>query len=257
MTSRLSFNSLIYDCTSRLLDLIYPDSLYCICCNKIIDPSRTYHLCNNCMDEIKWAVGRTCSKCGKRLSQADPRDTCFSCSEHSHIFRRGYTCAEYGMHERAIIYKLKYDSGTYIADVLGEIMNDRFQSLELDGEYDILLPAPAHRTRLLSRGYNQAALIADALSSRCGIESSDAVLLRTSHTRALRSLTPEERRSTLSGVFAINSRNADSITGRRILLIDDIYTTGATADALASVLYEAGAACVDIMSFASGADVVK
>lgn len=252
--SKGSAASAVLDSALRLL---YPDSLYCICCDKIIDSSRNYKLCNECMDGFKWAVGRTCLRCGKRLSQSDPRDICFSCSEHSHAYRRGYNCTEYGTHERALLYKLKYASCSYLADTIAEIMYDRMKSLSIEGDYNLLLPIPAHKSRTRMRGYNQAALIAENLSLRCGIVCRSTLLQRKNSTRALRSMTPEERKAALSGVFAIDSKAANAIAGQRILLVDDIYTTGATADAVAELLYDAGADYVDIMSFASGGDVVK
>ena len=240
-----------------ILNLIYPPGLYCLCCGKIISADRTYLLCNECMDGFKWAIGRSCLKCGKPLSDSNTRNICFSCTEHAHRYRRAFTCCEYGSHEQTLLYKLKYGSATYIAPVIGEIMHDRLAGIERADDYDLILPAPSHRSRALRRGYNQAELIADELSKRSGIRSRADILVRTTHTKALRSMTPEERRAALRGVFAVNEGKSKLIEGRRILLVDDIYTTGATADAISEVLYEQGAKCVDIMSFASGADVVK
>ena len=104
------------------LDLIYPPDLYCICCGKIIDSTRTYRLCNECMDGIKWANGRLCAKCGKLLSASNPGNICFNCREHPHQFDHGYTCTEYGTHERAMVFALKYHSRADIGVTVGEIM---------------------------------------------------------------------------------------------------------------------------------------
>lgn len=242
-------------------DLICPPDLYCICCGKIIDGSRTYRLCNECMDSVKWAGERVCSKCGKRLSDLDPGTVCFSCREHPHIFDRGYTCAEYGTHERAIVFSLKYGGRSDIAPVIGGIMADRMLALysadELVCMYDIVLPVPLHHRRKLARGYNQAALIAENFSRIAGIECDDGILRRVKETHMMRSLTPDQRRDNIRGAFEVRKHRAGELRGKSILIIDDIYTTGATIDEIASVLRTAGADRVEFISFASGADVVK
>lgn len=248
--------------TDNLLDLVFPPGLYCSCCGKITDSSMPYHLCSSCMDQIKWATGRTCSKCGKPLSDTDPADTCYSCREHEHLYDRGYTCAEYGSCERALIFNLKYNGRTDIAPILGEAI---FDMLEARGvitagaggiRYDIILPVPMSRAKQLARGYNQAELIARELSLRCGIPYSTRIIERTRSTRALRGLSPDERRLEMTGAFA-PCRDESLIRGRSFLILDDIYTTGATIDACAGVLKDRGAGVVDFVSFASGADVVK
>ena len=246
---------------SSVLDLIYPPALYCVCCGKIIDETRTYRLCNDCMENIKWIDGRTCAKCGRQLGAVNPGTVCFNCREHPHSFDRGFTCTEYGTHERAVVFALKYDGRPDISVPLGEILADRmlaeFGEDELHGMFDMILPVPVHPAKKSRRGYNQAALIAEEFSRRTGFTADDDILMRTRETHIMRSLGPEQRRENIRGAFSIRPRRLPEIKGKQILLIDDIYTTGATVDELASVLKEAGATGVDYLSFASGADMVK
>ena len=260
---------------SRLLssahDLIYPGDLYCICCGKIIDYTRIYRLCDDCMSEMKWVSGRTCARCGKSLSDHNPGEICYNCREHIHMFDRGYTCTEYGAHERALVFALKYDGRTDIADTIGEIMYDRMTAElsagELQDRYDALVPVPVHPSRKSSRGYNQAGLIAASLSRRLGIPSDDDLLIRTRETGKMRSLTPDQRRENIRGAFAVRKRRAGDTAGKAFLVIDDIYTTGATVDEIAAALKSErddncwdpapGAGRVDVLTFAAGADVIK
>jgi ComF family protein len=253
------------------LDLIYPPALYCVCCGKIIDETRCYRLCNECMDGMKWIGERTCTRCGKRLSDINPGELCFSCRENPHNFDRGFTCAEYGTHERALVFALKYDDRPDIADTIGEIMADRmlseFTADELAGRYDLVLPVPVHPRKLRIRGYNQAALIAARFAGLTGLRTEDDVITRTKETHVMKSLSPDQRRENIRGAFAIRNHRRHEIEGRNILLIDDIYTTGATVDEIASLLKEpwedmegnirSGAASVDVLTFAAGADVIK
>ena len=243
------------------LDLIYPPDLYCICCGKIIDSTRTYRLCNECMDGIKWANGRLCAKCGKLLSASNPGNICFNCREHPHQFDHGYTCTEYGTHERAMVFALKYHSRADIGVTVGEIMADRilaeYSLSELKDMYDYVLPVPVHRSKRTARGFNQAEVIARSFSDRTKIRCDADILIRVRETHVMRSLGPDQRRENIRGAFEIRTRRIPDIEGKRVLLIDDIYTTGATVDEIAAVLKRAKAEGVDVISFASGADMVK
>ena len=246
---------------SAALDLIYPASLYCACCGKIIDESRTYKLCNECMDGMKWISARTCGKCGRRLSEANPTGVCFNCREHAHAFNTGYTCTEYGTHERAMAFALKYDGRSDLAVVMGEIMADRmlaeFTDAELRSMYDLALPVPVHPHKKRVRGYNQAALLAEVFAGKTGLKTSDGILVRVRETHVMKYLGPDQRRQNIRGAFGLKQGKAEEIKDKSILIVDDIYTTGATVDELAQVLADAGAKRVDFLTFAAGADVIK
>lgn len=246
---------------SSALDLLYPKSLYCICCGKMIDETRTYRLCGECMRAMKWAGGRICEKCGRPLSDINPSERCFVCRQHPHNFDRGFSCAAYSSCEREIIFSLKYYGHADVAETIAEIMYDRmtaeFSPDELFAMYDMLLPVPVHRHKLNIRGFNQAGIIADAFAALSGIRAEPDLLIRTRETRMMRSLSPEERRENIRGAFEIRPRRKPDIAGRSLLIIDDIYTTGATIDEIARVLKAAGAAKVDFLTFAAGADMLK
>lgn len=115
---------------------------------------------------------------------------------------------------------------------------------------DLLLPVPLHRWRLWSRGYNQAALIAAALSRIGGTPWAGDVLVRTRATAVLRGLGGAARRRAVRGAFAITADDRARICGRRIVLIDDVYTSGATANACVAVLLAGGAASVSVLCWA-------
>lgn len=247
-----------------LAERIYPGELYCLCCGKAIDWSRPYGLCDNCMTNMKWATGRICKKCGKLLSENNPEDICYNCRAIAHKFNRGYTCTEYGEIGRAMVYALKYDEKPAIARSIGEIMADRmlseFTKEELAARYNLLVPVPVAAERLATRGYNQAALIAEFFAEKTGLPYSGEVLKRCNETAKLKGLTPAERRMSLHDSFALIAGSAarpNPVIGASCLIIDDIMTTGATADEIAGVLYNNGATNVDFLSFASGADVIK
>lgn len=263
----------------EVLDLIYPRALYCICCGKIIDGSRTYRLCNRCMADIRWASEeryeeygrnqggrtegaenlRTCRKCGKILSRNNPTDWCYSCREHAHLFDMGFTCCEYGMNPRSMLFALKYHGRTDIGITIAEVMGDRMEQIRRTTGlvYDAILPVPMNPEKEKQRGYNQASVIGRRLAALEGVSYLDKVLRRTRNTAPLRGMTPAERRQVLAGTMEVIPGTEEEIRGKDLLLVDDIYTTGSTMDAAAEVLLAAGAERVYIFTFAAGADVIK
>jgi len=263
-------DNLIKKIGNELLDLVYPPGLYCICCGKITDDSRTYRLCNDCMQAINWNTGRRCSKCGRPLSENDPGDRCFTCMARGYgegrgrsgygvqgleqadrpargrYFDRGHACAGYGACEQSMIFALKYGSRSDIGDTLGEMMYDymaaEYGAGTLAGMYDLVVPVPTHIDKKRKRGYNHAELIARGFARRAGLRHSPDVVIRARSTRPMKGLSPGERMANIRGAFEIRGRLRPLIAGARILLIDDIFTTGATIDEIARVLKNPDAA---------------
>ena len=116
-----------------------------------------------------------------------------------------------------------------------------------DGER-LLVPVPLHRTRLWSRGFNQSALVARELSRRLGISTDMLALRRTRRTPPLKGMSPLQRRKTVAGAFRVRDKAA--VAGKIVILVDDVLTTGSTADACARTLKKAGAARVELVSWA-------
>ncbi|ASS37090.1 ComF family protein [Mogibacterium pumilum] len=240
-----------------LLDLIYPHSLYCICCGRIIDESASYSLCKSCSDNISWANVRICDKCGKLLGDHNPLSICYNCREHGHSFDRGYTCTEYGMYEKEIIFSLKYKRKTHLAPIIAEIMYDRLEATGLEEYPDIIIPVPMHATKERRRGFNQAALVAKELARLMDIEYRADIVIRCKSTEVMKRLSPGERLNNIRSAFELYAGTKREIFGKNIFIVDDIYTTGATVDSIARLLKAAGVSRADVMTFAAGADMVK
>jgi ComF family protein len=114
-----------------------------------------------------------------------------------------------------------------------------------------------HKKKLKARGYNQAEIISVSLSKKLGIQCSNKLLFRVEYTAAMSRLAKEERRMNIENAFAPAKNAAKKIEGKKILLVDDIYTTGSTADACSLALLKAGASEVRFISFAAGANLLK
>jgi ComF family protein len=112
----------------------------------------------------------------------------------------------------------------------------------------VLVPVPLHRTRLWRRGFNQSALVARELSKLLGIAAEPLAMQRTRRTPPLKGMSPLQRRKTVAGAFQV--RDGSAVSGRTVILVDDVLTTGSTADACARALKRAGAARVELVSWA-------
>ena len=250
---------------NEMLDLVYPPGLYCICCGKITDDSRTYRLCNECMKSMNWNTGRHCAKCGRPLADTDPGELCFGCAQKVSAgqeisFDKGYACTGYGACAQSVIFALKYGGRADIADTLGEIMFDymlaEYTADELSAMYDIVISVPIHSDKLKKRGFNHAELIGRSFAGRAGLRFDPGALVRTRETVPMKGLGPEERRANIRGAFEIRNSRLPLIQGSRILLTDDIFTTGSTIDEIASLLKSCGAERVDFIAFAAAGDMV-
>lgn len=221
----------------RVLDAIYPSSLYCICCGNIIDSSRSYCLCDHCIKHIRWDLDQPFETKDLRM----------------------LSCVDYGIYERSIIFALKYDGHKYIADTIAEIMEDRLKSsgwLEIATQ-SIIIPVPLSKERLRGRGYNQSALIAKKLVERIGKSAISVgprymdALKRIKDTKPMKGLGPRERIKNISGSIEVKSEYRDLIVGEDILLIDDFFTTGSTGTECARTLRKAGAGNINMLAFAA------
>ena len=152
----------------------------------------------------------------------------------------------YGEIARDLALRLKHGRRPGIATTLARQMR-RLVADETDA---LLVPVPLHRWRLWRRGYNQALLIARALARETGLALSPDLLERRRATPMLRGLGPAERRKAVRGVFGVRRGGAELVAGRAVILIDDVYTTGATVNACAKALKAAGAASVTVCCWA-------
>lgn len=237
----------------KILDVIFPSGIYCISCGSMIDTSRDYALCDSCMEAFHWVGEKTCAKCGKILQDGYRHDLCYDCRQLSRSFDRGFTCVSYGLLERGVLMDFKYRGKAYIGRKLGDILYDRMAIEET--EYDLIVPVPMYPQNRNRRGYNQAEIMAARLAARRGDVCAPDLLVRERKTAAMKGLGAVERYENLKNVFAVSPKNHYTIAGKRILLVDDIFTTGSTMDACSKVLKDAGAESVHILTFACGGNI--
>lgn len=235
---------------TEVSEAIFPSNIYCMSCGSLIDRTRPYSLCDRCMKKLHWIGAHTCEKCGKALPDKYRESHCYDCRTYDHVFEKGYSCMTYGLYERELLFDYKYNGKGYMYEKFGDILYDRISCEDVPA--DVIIPIPVGKKRLAKRGYDQAALMAGRLSKRWGVPMDDRILFRSRETPLLRSLNPVEREAVLDGAFSVRGSAKERLCGKSVLLVDDIYTTGATADACSRTLKAAGADKIFLLTLASG-----
>ena len=173
---------------------------------------------------------------------------CGGCLADPPPFDRARALMRYGEVGRMLAHRLKYGRRVSLARVMAGQMQRLLPAMDAGADEDtIFVPVPLHRWRIWSRGFNQAALIGRELSRTTGIRLETGLLRRTRNTPPLHSLGPRARQKAVKGAFALAPEARARLSGKTVILIDDIWTTGATARACARMLKGGGAARVEII----------
>jgi ComF family protein len=229
-----------------------------ICGTPLVKISRL-PVCQECLDAMPAVEGGVCAICGERLfspyavtgAPGEPR--CGLCRRVEPPFARAAAYGSYESGLRELIHLLKYGGVRPAANVLGRMLAEAIATLEPEFRADPLavIPVPLHRTKLRQRGFNQAELIARAalkLSEPGGCLRLCTALERKRETASQIGLTSHQRRENLRGAFGISQ--PELVKGREVLVVDDVYTTGATVSECARVLRRAGATKVWVATVA-------
>lgn len=237
--------------TTPVTDLFFPRR--CPVCDRPVKPFGAL-ICRECAKVPRPVGDCVCCKCGKPV---DPEEVyCTDCRKIRHAYYRGAASFLYRSVSGSL-YRFKYEGRREYAAYYGVEMEKTLNRFigELGPAHapDMLIPVPCSEKRKKKRGYDQAALMARELGLRTGIETREDLLVRAKDTKAMRSMSASDRRNNLKKAFHVYG---NGVRLKSIMLIDDIYTTGATIDACAGALLEAGAKEVSFLTFTIGENIL-
>ncbi len=249
---------------NSILQLLYPRK--CPVCGKIINAERIIlrgntdncnpYICSSCYEKLNIVSGARCMKCSRPLED-NTAEYCTDCISRIRHFDQGIALLIHDDVSKKILYGLKYSNKRDNADVLAYEAARRLADIIAYWDPDVIVPVPVHKKRELERGYNQAEVLARkfvGFLKNDGIEYKldPRLLRRNKQTVAQKKLGNEQRQENLKNAFEVNERVLEYCEYKSILLIDDIYTSGATLSECAGALKNAGIEKVYFLTFSIG-----
>lgn len=229
------------------LDLLLPP--HCLTCDQPVDASGRF--CPACFAKTQFITAPCCGRCGvpfEAPGHGGADGECLECRSDPPPWTQARAALRYDDQARRILLPFKYGDRVETARALAPMMARAGAALLQEADW--LVPVPLHRRRMISRRYNQAALLARALARLSGRPAMLDALRRTRSTRPLAELSPTRRAAEMDGAIAVRAVRRPALEDSRVLLIDDILTSGSTARACARALLGAGVARVDVLAAA-------
>ena len=227
------------------LDLLLPPR--CLSCGTLVaEPSS---ICADCWSDLSFITEPFCALCGYPFEYTVGEGAiCGRCEVEPPQFDRARAALRYDEGSKALLLRFKHADKSELAPILGRLMLRAGQDLLRSA--DMVAPVPLHRWRLLRRRYNQAALLAKFLATASAVPFTPQLLTRRRNTPSQGRLERTARRRNVASAFSLASNYRDALSGKRVVLVDDVMTSGATADACSKVLKRAGASEVALLTTA-------
>ena len=215
-----------------VIRILYPRR--CPVCQIIVTDKG--YVCRECKQQLPYIKEPRCKKCGKSLD-SEVQEYCFDCTKGHHVFDKGIALWQYTKSMKQSIHRFKYDNKREYADFYIEEILKHYGTWIESLQVDAIIPVPLHRSKQRSRGFNQAELLAKGIGKALQIPVETKVVERYRKTKVQNVLNDTERKNNVKKAFKIAG---NVVKLKKVLLVDDIYTTGSTIDAIAEVLKEAG-----------------
>lgn len=232
----------------HLLDMLYPRN--CIGCGKP-SPDTFRYICWDCWSDAALIEPPFCDLCGDPVAGSIAHGfVCYACSAEKPSYDRARSAARYDGVVGEALRQLKYGKGLWLASDMAELMLNCVKAEYPGQRFDWVVPVPLYHVRRRERSYNQSAVLAAGLARRLGAKMSSRLLRRIHPTASQTNLTAAQRLSNVQNAF--HHGREKRLAGRRVLLVDDVMTTGATVNACAKALKKGGADSVHVLTVARG-----
>lgn len=233
---------------TAVLEAMFPSK--CFVCQEVLPFGSGGVHCEACGDELKVITSNVCKRCGKPIEKE--KQLCHDCRERHHNYLQGCAVWAYEGVICDLIYQFKTKDALYLSDYFADQLAERFMSQKWP-EIDLICSVPLHPIKLRQRHYNQSSILSEALGKRVNIPVNNQLLRRIKYTKGQKALSDFDRVNNVQAAFAATIEG--NWEGLRILIVDDIYTTGNTIDACASVLKARGVQDIYFITLAIGKGV--
>jgi ComF family protein len=230
-----------------LSEVIFPPQ--CLGCSEILHPYTGQLFCPACNDQIKFISGSLCFICGTTFPDSPAQShLCGDCLENKTYFSQARAVFSYENFILNAIHQFKYNRNISTGEILASFMADfRFPDIDF-ADYSLIMPVPLHIKRLRERGFNQSLILARLMGKKRRIPVNFSLLKRHKFTITQAGSNRNERKQNIKGAFEVS--DSKIIAGKNIILVDDVYTTGATVNECAKILIRAGAQKVAVLTLA-------
>ena len=225
------------------LEIFFPGR--CAVCDDVLSWGQR-EICEKCKIQLQYSGDNVCFKCGKSVKENE--EYCYDCRQKEHYFKQGAALFPYEYIRRSL-YKFKYSGRQEYAYFYGKQMAYKFRDKKEQWKPEALIPVPVHKKKLKKRGYNQAELIAQELSKYWKIPVITDLVVRCKNTRPMKEIVGTDRQNNLKKAFKLGTNDVKLNT---IIIIDDIYTTGSTIDAVSKICLEAGISNIYFLTVSIG-----
>lgn len=218
---------------------IFVDKYNCINCGKELANPNRYGLCDECKSKIEFLHDDICHKCGRR--EKSEADYCLTCQAHERHFLRNRSVCVYDGVAKTLIHRYKFGGKKYYCRYFANTLVDKY--LDEGYDCDVVVSVPISKERARKRGYNQSQIVAKSLAESLKLPYVGECIVKSKDNIEQAKLSGKEREENVLGVYKVIDKTA--VKGKRVLVVDDVLTTGATMSEVARVLYKAGAQKVE------------
>lgn len=229
-----------------LADILFPRA--CVACTERVAAGDPLPFCRLCAVSVEPLQPPYCLRCGQPFAGDGPNHACLRCSTHPPPFARARAPYLFGGSLLTALHRYKYGGAWELGGSLGALVAGGGYGDLVPTAFDLVVPVPVHRARLAQRGFDHVTPLARAVGRAGQVRMVPRALRRVRNTPPQVSLSGDARRRNVEGAFAVRDRR--QVTGRRVLLVDDVLTTGATVSACSRALRGAGASQVAVLCLA-------
>lgn len=227
--------------------MLFVDKYNCIVCDRELPVVPRYRICNRCYSLMEVIGDRACLKCGRMM--VSEGDYCMDCKNREMDFDRAFSPLAYTGSAASLVTRLKFGGKRFLAEPMAKWMTDRF--LEAGVAVDLVIPVPLHANRKKERGFNQSELLAETIAEGLRLPLDTTAVFREKDTLASSALEGGRTAREENMKDAFKMRDPQKVKDKTVLVVDDVLTTGTTANQMTQTLKRAGAKKVYVLTFAT------